>query len=347
MSTGPNQLKDFQTILSPAIEAFFHNYRQQVEALWPLAKDMFEKLAEFTLRGGKRTRPALLYYGYIGFSAENPEKLLPICIACELMQSFLLIHDDIMDQSDLRRGGKTIHQQFNSEKNYYGESMAILVGNLAGYLGLRAIASSEFATTVKNQVMDLYAQICIDAGYGQALDISFTALPSLHEDNIYTMYRYKTARYTSEFPLLSAAILAQQNDRNTAHIKNIAIDLGILFQIQDDILGLFGADHITGKQASLDLLHGKKTLLICKAFENSNEEQKQQLLRAHNNPNATSEDIALAKKIIIGTGALAYANEVITKRTACILNEIEKLSLNPVGEAFLKDLVHYCGNRNY
>ena len=341
-----NQLNDFQAIFSPAIETFFKHARQQIEHLWPLAKDMFEKLAEFTLRGGKRTRPALLYYSYLGFSEEHPEKLLPICIACELMQSFLLIHDDIMDQSDLRRGGKTIHHQFSDSKIYYGESMAILVGNLAGYLGLRAIAASEFEGSIKNQVMDLYAQICIDAGYGQALDISSEALSNLHEENIYTIYRYKTARYTSEFPLLSSAILAGQNPEIPS-IKNLAIDLGVLFQIQDDILGLFGDDRQTGKQACLDLMQGKKTLLICKAFEKSNAEQKQALMRIYGNPDVTPEDTALAKKIVIDTGALAYANEMIEKRSARALNEIQQLNLRSVGESFLKDLVRYCGNRNH
>lgn len=341
------QLTDFQAIFSPALQTFFRNYREQVAPLWPLAKDMFEKLAEFTLRGGKRTRPALLYYSYIGFSGKNPEKLLPLCVACELMQSFLLIHDDIMDQSDIRRGGKTIHQQFSDKRPYSGESMAILVGNLAGYLGLRAISDVEFEPMQKNQIMDLYSQICIDAGYGQALDISFETLDSLNEEKIYTIYRYKTARYTSEFPLLSAAILANQDEKTLLCIKDIAIDLGILFQIRDDILGLFGDDETTGKQSSLDLIQGKKTLLVCKAFEKSNTQQKQHLSYVYGNADATTDDIALAKKMIVDTGALFYADEMIKKRSARALNEIESLHLESTGEIFLKDLVQYCGNRNH
>lgn len=341
------QLTDFQAIFLPALQTFFNNYRQQVEPLWPLAKDMFEKLAEFTLRGGKRTRPALLYYSYIGFAGKNPEKLLSLCVACELMQSFLLIHDDIMDQSDIRRGGKTIHQQFSDKRPYSGESMAILVGNLAGYLGLRAISETEFDPVQKNQIMDLYSQICIDAGYGQALDISFETLNSLDEEKIYTIYRYKTARYTSEFPLLSAGILANQDKKTLLCIKDIAVDLGILFQIRDDILGLFGDDEVTGKQSSLDLIQGKKTLLVCKAFEKSNAQQKQHLSYVYGNSHATPDDIASAKKIIVDTGALSYANEIIKKRSVRALSEIQTLQLQPVGETFLKELVYYCGNRNY
>lgn len=341
------QLKEFQSIFSPFLVSFFKMRRKKIEDFWPLAKDMFEKLAEFTLRGGKRTRPALLYYSYQGFSEENPEKLLPICVACELMQSFLLIHDDIMDQSDIRRGGKTIHQQFPQAPNEYGASMAILIGNLAGYLGIQAMMASEFDSSIKSRLMDFYAQICIDAGYGQALDISLHSLNALTEENIYTIYRYKTARYTTEFPLLSMATLTNCNDETTASIKKLGIDLGILFQLQDDILGSFGDEQKMGKQSSIDLLQGKKTLLIYKAFEKANKEQKENLIHIYGNLQATPSEITLAKKIMVETGALDYANEIIKKRSDSALNIIEQLTIKPVGKNFLQDLVYYCGNREH
>lgn len=338
------QLKDFQTLFLPFLEAFFENQRQKITSLEPLPQTMFEKLAEFTLRGGKRTRPVLLFYSYQGISQQNPLKLMPLCIACELMQSFLLIHDDIMDQSELRRGGKTIHQQFQTPDVYYGKSMAILIGNLAGYLGLRAIAGSDFEASIKNQLMDLYAQICIDAGYGQGLDISFTDLENLTENHVYSIYHYKTARYTTEFPLLAAAILSDLQTEQIKIIKQLAIELGILFQIKDDVMGLFDDPEKTGKPS--DLIYAKKTLLICKAFELGNSAQKKQLKAIYNNSTADIAEINLAKEIILETGSLDYAETMIEKRTLSALNMIDKLHLNPSGETFLKDFVYYCGHRN-
>jgi geranylgeranyl diphosphate synthase, type I len=340
------QLVEFQKNFLPVLEAFFTEHRRKTQSLWSLAEDMFERLADFTLRGGKRTRPAILYYGYQGFSEENPERLFPICIACELMQSFLLIHDDIMDQSDVRRGGQTIHQQYQDGKTYYGESMAILVGNLAGYLGIRAIASSELDASVKSILMDLYSQICIDAGYGQALDISLNTPESMTEESIYRIYRYKTARYTTEFPLLAAAILGGCNHEITLLIRKLGVELGIIFQIRDDILGMFGNDIELGKQVSLDLIQGKKTLLIYKALEKSSPHQKEQLLKIYGNLNAEPHEIALAKEIIVETGAFDYANAMIEQRSSDALRTIEVLNLKESGEIFLKDFTYYCGHRN-
>lgn len=339
------QLKEFQIFFSPFLASFFERHEKKIESLWPLAKDMFEKLTEFTLRGGKRMRPALLYYTYQGFSEEDPKKLLPICVACELMQSFLLIHDDIMDQSYTRRGGKTIHQQFTEINDHYGTSMAILIGNLAGYLGIRAIMESAFESSTKSKLMDFYGQICIDAGYGQALDISLHSLNTLTEEDIYTIYRYKTARYTTEFPLLGAAILSNCNEHTITHIKNLGIELGILFQLQDDTLGLLGDEKKLGKETSVDLIQGKKTLLIYKAFENANKIQKQTLIQVYGNSKATPSEISDAKNIIIETGALDYAKEIIKKRSNMALNEIKNLKINSSGKTFLEDLVYYCGHR--
>jgi geranylgeranyl diphosphate synthase type I len=340
------QLKDFQILFLPHLEAFFNNQRQKITSLQPLAQDMFEKLAAFTLRGGKRTRPALLYYSYQAMTQKNPLKLMPLCIACELMQSFLLIHDDIMDQSDLRRGDKTIHQQFSTSDEYmhYGKSMAILIGNLAGYLGLRAIAASDFEAETKNLLMDLYAQTCIDAGYGQGLDISFTDLENLTEDQVYSIYHYKTARYTTEFPLLATAIATNLPAEPLNIIKHLAVELGILFQIKDDVMGLFGDPKKIGKP--LDSIYAKKTLLICKAFERGNSVQKKQLKSIYNNQAADTTEINLAKKIILETGSLDYAEAMIKKRTDSALNIIETLQLNPASEVFLKDFVYYCGQRD-
>jgi geranylgeranyl diphosphate synthase type I len=334
----------FQKIFMPHLEDFLIQHQTLSSTINPITAEMAQKLEEFTLRGGKRIRSALLYFGYQCFSDENLQEVLKLAITCELMQSFLLIHDDIMDEAELRRGGKTIHKIFSESINAdarHGESLAILMGNLAGYLGIKAIASTNFDEAKKCRIMELYAQICIDVGYGQALDLTHQSLDHLSEEYIYNIYRYKTARYTTEFPLVCAAFLTAQNINIINSMQTIGSQLGILFQIQDDILGVFGDSSEIGKSTLSDIAQGKKTLLIYKAWQQSNKTQKSYLAKNYGNKKITSEEVGNVCEIIKNTNALLHAQNAIKKYAEDTKTLLNSLRLKEQGKKFIEELLNY------
>jgi len=357
MSSLLDDLNQFQSIFSPHLENFLAEHKASVKSIHPLAFEMADRLNEFILRGGKRIRPALLFYGYQGFSDQNLTEILKVGVACELVQAFFLIHDDIMDEALLRRGGETIHKIFannsfkptnvyskdqnNGACSRYGESIAILMGNLAGYLGIKAINAIDCNEATKRQITDLYSQMCIDVNYGQALDLSHQSFDQLSEKYIFDIYRYKTARYTTEFPLLCAGLLANQSETTQNTLLEIGSKLGIIFQIQDDILGMFGDESDIGKSTLSDIAQGKKTILICKAWEKSETEEKDYLAKNYGNPNITLQEAWQVRAIIKNTGALDYAKAIIKQNSQYVLKSLEVLNLRHSGNAFIEKMLDY------
>lgn len=306
-------------------------------------QEILKKLCDFTMRGGKRIRSALLYYCYQGFSDSDGLITLPLGIACELMQSLMLIHDDIMDEGIIRRGGKTMHCEFSNIVNdsHYGKSMAILVGNIAGFMGINVIGQLETDDKIKLQLMQLYVKTCIEVGYGQALDILPLSKDNLSEETIYDIYGYKTASYTTIFPLLSAALLAKQEEDVFIIIKKLGKSIGILFQIRDDILGIFADPSTSDKTVTSDFKQGKKTLLIYKALQAATPEQRNYLIKAYGNPTIKFEEISEIQNIIRGTGSLEHSIDIMGKYADQARKLIGPLNLKNEAKIFILQLIDW------
>ncbi|MCE3231118.1 MAG: Polyprenyl synthetase [Alphaproteobacteria bacterium] len=334
-----------QKTLSLSLQQFFLD--QQAAYSFDLTGQfMLESLSEFTLRGGKRIRPALLYYSYQGLAKphSNTDTLMPLMIACELMQSFFLVHDDIVDEAELRRGGKTIHHIFYEKPAYdnwrSAESMAIFTGNIAGYLGMKAISESHLEDKHKWQIMKLYAEVCIDVNYGQTLDIVSWPLEHLTEESIHNIYYYKTASYTTQFPLLCSAILTNSNEKMNRNLKQIGKHMGFLFQARDDLLGIFSNPSVIGKSVVSDIQQGKKTLLIYEAWKRSTLTQKEYLKRFYGNPQTGPKEIEEIKNIMLDTGTLRYIQNVIQQQAEQAKLILGSLSLNESGKTFIEHVIN-------
>lgn len=292
---------------------------------------LLKNIKTFLLGDGKRLRPILFIFAYKGFSNKNPKNLYRCALSMELIHNFLLVHDDIIDKADIRRGKPTMHLMLEREITYKGKAkftgqdLAIVVGDI-----IYAIAIESFLSIVENPLLKEKALIkFIEAAYytglGQYLEIIYGAkeLGQITKKDIYKIYDYKTAYYTFLAPLVSAAILAKTKKEEITKLSKLAINLGRAFQIKDDILGVFGDENKTGKSALTDLKENKKTILTWWAYNKSSKEQKLRLSQIMYKIKPNQKDMSQAKKIITDSQALGYAKKEIVrlqKKSLKILN---------------------------
>ncbi len=289
---------------------------------------------EFTLRGGKRFRALLVLAGYHIATRRAPRPALPAAAALEHFQSWMLIHDDIIDHSEQRRGGPTVHRSLSAShrkerregsSEEYGMGIGITLGDLEepftvdGILGVRAPAERRLAALAE------YARMTRLTAYGQLLDIRNGTLDpaEVTEADVLDVHRLKSAMYTVACPLRIGALLGGLGAAGLEDLEAIGSDLGIAFQLRDDVLGAgFDADE-SGKSAN-DLPEGKRTLLVVRAWSAASEVDRTRLRRVLGNAQATPEDVARARDVIRSTGSLAYSEDRIAELTGRALGRLDR-----------------------
>ncbi len=309
-------MKKYKKAVEAELQAFFQEKDRELDHWSSIeAKRIIE---EYTLRGGKRIRAILMILAYMMYGGKNEKAIVEASSALELIQSYLLIHDDIMDESELRRGKKTVHRiyedihlksGFSGNPRRFGESMALIAGDLANSYAMQILTRSKFPADLKIQAINKLNEVIEYTGYGQIIDIYSSMVDDFGEEELLLLHKYKTARYTVEGPLLLGAILAGRGDEEEK-IRKFAIPIGIAFQLQDDILGLFGDEERIGKPVTSDLAEGKKTLLIIKALEWGNDEDRKKILAALGNPAVTVEQLEEVRQIVRKTGSLDYSQKM-------------------------------------
>ncbi len=286
---------DFKPRFDGVLRAFLDRQRPGAERVGGAAIALLEAVCEFTLRGGKRTRPWLTCLAYTGLGGAETARAEIAACSIELMQTFLLIHDDVIDRSDRRRGAATVHRRFEASAGdaHAGVSMAILAGDLACGLGAEAIRDAGFDAQRTARALALYHAVVIDECYGQATDTAGVQTSA----EVLRVFHYKTTRYTIEGPLHTGAILAGAGDETLEGLSEFAEPLGAAFQLRDDILDLYGDPATTGKPVGTDVLEGKRTLLALDAIEHAPEAQAA----------LDAGDVPRMQALVRETGALARA----------------------------------------
>jgi len=334
------------------LREFFNEKKKELEH-WS-SREACEILEEYTLRGGKRIRAILMIMGYRLYGGNMGRDIIKAASSLELVQSYLLIHDDIMDESELRRGKKTVHKIYEDihlKRGYggspkrFGENMGITLGDLANAYALEILSSSNFPADRKIKAIEKLNEIIEYTGYGQIIDIYSGMVEEFREEDLLLLHRYKTARYTIEGPLILGAILAGESGKG---LENYAIPLGVAFQLHDDILGLFGNEEKLGKPVTSDLAEGKKTLLIIKALENASEEERREIFNALGNPAVTMEQLERVREIVKKTGSLDYSIKMATRLIEEGKSALRHLEVkDEEARSFLLWLADYIIKRSY
>ncbi|MBW2992627.1 polyprenyl synthetase family protein [Candidatus Woesearchaeota archaeon] len=345
-----SELSYYQEKINTELNIFFSKKLRQVNNIDSSTTDMIKKAREFNLRGGKRVRPILVVMGYKLLKNKSPEKVIKPALAVELMESFLLIHDDIIDNDSLRRGKPTLHKIYEIDKKEndedYGKNMALLAGDLLAIFGSETILNSDFNHKIKARAVEKFNNIIANTIFGQTLDYLGNFSQEFAEDYIKRVHILKTAKYTIEGPLHIGAILAGAKEKHLKQISGFSIPLGQAFQIKDDILNIFGEESEIGKSVCSDIKEGKKTLLIAKALENSTLKQRLFIKRCLGNKNLTKKQIKKLKKIIIDTGSLDYSKQIAQDMVKRAKIKIKSSKFKKPAKIFLLNLADYIIERD-
>jgi geranylgeranyl diphosphate synthase type II len=218
--------------------------------------ELYEPISYTLKLGGKRMRPVLLMMAYEMFDSKL-EKAIKPALGIEVFHNFTLLHDDIMDKAPLRRNQPTVHTRWNSD-------IAILSGDTMFVKSYQLMMQSE--NTYLRQVLEIFSETAIGVCEGQQLDMNFEKLDTISIDDYIKMIRLKTAVLLAG-ALQIGGIIGGASKQDAQHLYDFGINIGIAFQLQDDILDVFGDSEKFGKQVGGDILSNKKTYLLLKALE--------------------------------------------------------------------------------
>lgn len=360
-SRAKQTLKDFVQEIDVELAKYFNNEISRPFSVSKkeaaLSKAIWKHIKEHNLRPAKRLRGSFVYYGYQMLGGKKLKEARKVAMSIELIHTALLMHDDFMDQDDTRRGKPTTHEYFAKihKKNkyvhpakHYGESMAVTVGDIALLAGHKLITDSKFKEKAKLEAVNRTFQGIVNTGIGQAYDVTLESIGKATEKDIIDLHHAKTALYTYENPLHVGAILAGAKEKDLKLLSRYAIPGGIAFQLQDDILGLYGDPVETGKPAHSDLRQGKMTLLIIKALEKGTNKQVSELKKVWGNPNVTDKDAQVARKIVEDTGSLEYSRKVSRKwaqKAQLIIPSMISKGYDKKGVDYLDGIAQYMVER--
>jgi geranylgeranyl diphosphate synthase type I len=218
----------------------------------------------------------------------------------ELFHSGLLVHDDIMDRDLVRRGQPSIFQQYatfaaaerHADPQHVGQALGICAGDVACFMAFELLARTHAPAAVLCRVLEMCARELSAVGIAQMQDVAWGAsISAAGVDEILRMYTHKTGRYSFSLPLLAGAIIADASEELRGKLETFGESIGLLFQIRDDELGLFGDEKELGKPVGSDVREGKKTLIFSSLMSAAEPGERRRLQRIFGNPHATKADI--------------------------------------------------------
>ncbi len=309
-----------------------------------IIKDAINKFIEMN-KDGKFIRGCLIDLGYKLHNNDNYST--PLSIAYETFETSILIHDDIIDNADVRRGKKTIHEKYKDDFNKYKidstpTSLALCIGDLGLYYSNQIIVDNYKNDKNLSKILHYYNEIIINTIKGEILDVYLPFIEKndknhkLYENDILEIYKLKTSYYTIVGPFILGMILGNSSTKEINTFKDTLLNLGIAFQIKDDILGVFGDNKLIGKSTSSDIEEFKQTILYSYIKINK-KEYLNDLLKYYGKKNKSKE----IQKIFKESGALEYANKKMNEMFNEVKNNINKLNIKEDIKQILLGFIKY------
>lgn len=264
-----------QTQVDAVLGRFFSLAKRRAEPLGPEYVELWNEL-ELNTAGGKRFRPRMVFAAYEALGGTDPEAAAYVGAAFELLHTALIVHDDVIDRDFVRRGAPNIAGSYReraraagageADAEHRGISAAVIAGDLALFNAYRLIDRSGTDDATRERLLDVMDDALFASAAGELIDVDFSWIPEVPRvDDILAMERLKTAVYSFECPLQAGAILAGADEQTVATLGEFGREIGIAYQLVDDLLGVFGTEAQTGKTTVGDLREGKRTVLIAYA----------------------------------------------------------------------------------
>jgi geranylgeranyl diphosphate synthase type I len=335
---------------------------RQAESMGVVSSDLTPLIDSLRglLSGGKRLRPAFCYWGWRGATSAvdatecSEESVMRAAAALEFLQACALIHDDVMDGSDTRRGLPAAHRRFESthrEQNWsgspegFGVGAAILLGDLCLSWADELLLTSGLTDAAAGRAKGVYDEMRTELMAGQYLDLLEQARGGGSVDRALNVIRYKSAKYTIERPLHIGAAIAGADASVFAAYSGYGLPLGEAFQLRDDILGVFGDPSETGKPAGDDLREGKRTVMVALALESATPAQAALIADRLGDPSLDAAGVEALRSVIEETGALAQTERMIGELLESALGSLDTADLDPESVTVLTGLAHAATRR--
>lgn len=324
-----------------AEQAVRWRYRQ------PRLDPLFAALESFVAAGGKRLRPLFCYWAAVGAGADpDDRRLVDVAAALELFHAVALIHDDVMDASDTRRGRPSVHRRFQAMHEVerlrgdgarFGEGLAILAGDLAFVLADVLLAE------IPPAAREVWNELRVELTMGQWVDVVAAACGDRSTETARWIAAYKSGRYTVERPMHLGAALADRPDL-CAGFSAIGEPLGQAFQLRDDLLGVVGDPAQTGKPVGADLRDGKATLLLAFATALADDTGRRQLARI-GAPDLGDDELDELRELLVRCGAIDAVEHEIEALVNRAQQALERCSLHPPAGEALRGLCELACHR--
>ena len=347
--------------ITDQLRRYLHDRRNHTVYIGSEGSDygvLIAALEDFVLGGGKRLRPAFAYWGWRAVATEDPGPgVLLLFAALELLHACALVHDDVIDRSATRRGRPTAHVEFaalhrgrkwRGSPEDFGMSAAILLGDLALAWADDIVFWADLSADARRRVQRVWADIRTEVVAGQYLDIVAEASAAESIASAMNVDLFKTACYTVSRPLqLGVAAAADRPDVQAA-FGQFGTDLGVAFQLRDDVLGVFGDPAVTGKPSGDDLRSGKRTVLLAEAVElaDKSDPLAANLLRTSIGAALSDAQVGELRDVIEAVGALAAAEQRIATLSQRALATLAAAPINAAAKAGLSELARMATNRS-
>lgn len=334
---------------------------QQREYLTGIASEMTpvcDALDEYLLEGGKRLRPLFAYAGFLAAGSTPRKNEVCAMASLELLQACALIHDDLMDGSDTRRGKPAIHRHFENlhQKGgmsgaaaQFGAAAAVLLGDLTLVWSDQMLHNSGISPDSLAAVLRVHDDMRVELMAGQYLDVREAGEREHSVERSLRIARYKSGKYTIERPLHFGAVMARPtaNDELLKVLSEYGLPLGEAFQLRDDLLGIFGDPKTTGKPAGDDLREGKRTVLMAMTLDQAQGAAREELVKSLGDPDLSAEKIDSLRSLIIETGAVAAVEKLIDRLAADSFAAATHATIDEKARPFLLALAETAIRRSY
>ena len=338
-------------VVDRALYGVLSEERQRWQAVSPHFSTVFDELETMVLSGGKRLRPQFLHWGWVAAGGDPSDTIHhSYGAAIELLHACALFHDDVIDDSELRRGHLTTHRRIAQdheldallgESRRFGEGSAILIGDVAFSLAQVLMAG------VSVQARPYWNDLCLEMNMGQYLDTVGTAMREYTVSQALAVARFKTAKYTVERPLHIGA-LAVGNSCGAEMLSSLSsygLPLGVAFQLRDDILGAFGDEKETGKPVGGDFKEGKPTALVGYAMSVATPDQLQ-VLDKIGNSHLTASNIADIQQVLVDSGAVRHVEQLISQQYNDAIIALQDADIESLAKDALIELAVLATQRN-
>jgi geranylgeranyl diphosphate synthase type I len=346
---------DLRAEVNRELAAFLQAKRDEAAQIDPQFVAAVDSLSEFVLGGGKRLRPTFAWWGWrgAGGSPTDPQAraVLRAMSSLELIQACALVHDDLMDDSTTRRGAPTMHVEFAvrhraagwlGTPERFGAATALLLGDIALAWADDMLRGAGLWPDQLTRAYAVWQAMRTEVLAGQYLDVLTQACGDETPETALQIDRYKTAAYTVERPLHLGAAIAGANPALIHAYRCFGADIGVAFQLRDDLLGMFGDPRVTGKPAGDDLREGKRTLLLAYGLRAADEKRQTgaaDVLRAAiGNPRVDADAVTEVRELLIELGAVAEVERRITTLTDSALRILHTAELDEPAGARLTEL---------